>query len=45
MKIEKVDILKLNINSFKQFNNFHLRKKQPNNLNHTMTIRIPLINQ
>ena len=45
MKKEKVDILKLNINSFKQFNNFHLRKKQPNNLNHTMTIRIPLINQ
>ncbi len=45
MKKEKADFLKLNINAIKQFSNFHLRKKQPNNLNHTMTIRIPLINQ
>jgi hypothetical protein len=45
MKKEKAEFFKLNINSFKQFNNFHLRKKQSNNLNNTMTVRIPLINQ
>ena len=45
MKKENVHFLRINVNSFKNFNNFYLRKKQPNSLNHTVTVKIPSINQ